>query len=199
VRLEDGLITVRPIAGTRPRGINDNQDSLFEEELLNDPKEKAEHLMLIDLGRNDAGKVSKIGSIKLTDTMIIEKYSHVMHMVSNVTGELSNNLGMIDVLKSTFPAGTVSGAPKMRAIEIIYEQEDIKRGIYAGAVGYLGWNGNMDTAIAIRTSVIKNDKLYIQCGAGIVNDSVAELEWEETMNKGKAIIQAYKNLRKKNI
>jgi anthranilate synthase component 1 len=199
VRLEDGLITVRPIAGTRPRGINGNQDSLFEEELLNDPKERAEHLMLIDLGRNDAGKVSKIGSIKLTDTMIIEKYSHVMHMVSNVTGELSNNLGMIDVLKSTFPAGTVSGAPKMRAIEIIYEQEDIKRGIYAGAVGYLGWNGNMDTAIAIRTSIIKNDKLYIQCGAGIVNDSIAELEWEETMNKGKAIIQAYKNLRKKNI
>ena len=153
--------------------------------------------MLIDLGRNDAGKVSKIGSIKLTDKMIIEKYSHVMHMVSNVTGEINDGLGMIDVLKSTFPAGTVSGAPKIRAIEIIYEQETIKRGIYAGAIGYLGWNGNMDTAIAIRTSVIKNDKLYIQCGAGIVNDSIAELEWEETMNKGKAIIQAYSNLRNK--
>ena len=165
--------------------------------MLNDPKEKAEHLMLIDLGRNDAGKVSKIGSIKLTDKMIIEKYSHVMHMVSNVTGEINDGLGMIDVLKSTFPAGTVSGAPKIRAIEIIYEQETIKRGIYAGAIGYLGWNGNMDTAIAIRTSVIKNDKLYIQCGAGIVNDSIAELEWEETMNKGKAIIQAYSNLRNK--
>ena len=129
--------------------------------------------------------------------MIIEKYSHVMHMVSNVTGEINDGLGMIDVLKSTFPAGTVSGAPKIRAIEIIYEQETIKRGIYAGAIGYLGWNGNMDTAIAIRTSVIKNDKLYIQCGAGIVNDSIAELEWEETMNKGKAIIQAYSNLRNK--
>ena len=197
VRLEDNLITVRPIAGTRPRGSNDHQDRLLEDELLNDPKEKAEHLMLIDLGRNDAGKVSKIGSIKLTDKMIIEKYSHVMHMVSNVTGEINDGLGMIDVLKSTFPAGTVSGAPKIRAIEIIYEQETIKRGIYAGAIGYLGWNGNMDTAIAIRTSVIKNDKLYIQCGAGIVNDSIAELEWEETMNKGKAIIQAYSNLRNK--
>ena len=197
VRLEDNLITVRPIAGTRPRGSNDDQDSILEDELLNDPKEKAEHLMLIDLGRNDAGKVSKIGSIKLTDKMIIEKYSHVMHMVSNVTGEINDGLGMIDDLKSTFPAGTVSGAPKIRAIEIIYEQETIKRGIYAGAIGYLGWNGNMDTAIAIRTSVIKNDKLYIQCGAGIVNDSIAELEWEETMNKGKAIIQAYSNLRNK--
>ena len=197
VRLEEGIITVRPIAGTRPRGASEEQDNFLENELLNDPKEKAEHLMLIDLGRNDAGRVSKIGSIKLTDQMIIEKYSHVMHMVSNVTGEISEGLGMMDVLKSTFPAGTVSGAPKIRAIEIIYEQENIKRGIYAGAIGYLGWNGNMDTAIAIRTSVIKNDKLYIQCGAGIVNDSIAELEWEETMNKGKAIIQAYRNLRKK--
>ena len=197
VRLEEGIITVRPIAGTRPRGSTKEQDNLLEKELLNDPKEKAEHLMLIDLGRNDAGRVSKIGSIKLTDQMIIEKYSHVMHMVSNVVGEISEGLGMMDVLKSTFPAGTVSGAPKIRAIEIIYEQENIKRGIYAGAIGYLGWNGNMDTAIAIRTSVIKNDKLYIQCGAGIVNDSIAELEWEETMNKGKAIIQAYRNLRNK--
>ena len=149
VRLEDNLITVRPIAGTRPRGSSDHQDRLLEDELLNDPKEKAEHLMLIDLGRNDAGKVSKIGSIKLTDKMIIEKYSHVMHMVSNVTGEINDGLGMIDVLKSTFPAGTVSGAPKIRAIEIIYEQETIKRGIYAGAIGYLGWNGNMDTALSL--------------------------------------------------
>lgn len=198
VRLENNLITVRPIAGTRPRGKTEKEDDILVRELLDDPKEKAEHLMLIDLGRNDAGKVSKIGSIKLTDKMIIEKYSHVMHMVSNVTGEISDGLGMIDVLKSTFPAGTVSGAPKIRAIEIIYEQENIKRGIYAGAIGYLGWNTNMDTAIAIRTCVIKNDKLYIQCGAGIVNDSVAELEWEETINKGKAILQAYKNLRNKN-
>ena len=153
--------------------------------------------MLIDLGRNDAGKVSKIGTIKLTDKMIIEKYSHVMHMVSNVTGNISDELGMMDVLKATFPAGTVSGAPKIRAIDIIYELEPVKRGIYAGAIGYLGWNGNMDTAIAIRTCVIKDDILNIQCGAGIVNDSIAELEWEETLNKGRAIVQAYKNLRNK--
>ena len=197
VRLEDDLITVRPIAGTRPRGKNENEDNILENELRNDPKELAEHLMLIDLGRNDAGKVSKVGSIKLTDKMIIEKYSHVMHMVSNVTGSIEKKLGMMDVLKSTFPAGTVSGAPKIRAIDIIYELESIKRGIYAGAIGYLGWNGNMDTAIAIRTCVIKDGKLNIQCGAGIVNDSIAELEWEETLNKGKAIVQAYKNLRNK--
>ena len=197
VRLEDDLITVRPIAGTRPRGKNENEDNILENELRNDPKELAEHLMLIDLGRNDAGKVSKVGSIKLTDKMIIEKYSHVMHMVSNVTGSIEKNLGMMDVLKSTFPAGTVSGAPKIRAIDIIYELESIKRGIYAGAIGYLGWNGNMDTAIAIRTCVIKDGKLNIQCGAGIVNDSIAELEWEETLNKGKAIVHAYKNLRNK--
>ena len=197
VRLEDDLITVRPIAGTRPRGKNENEDNILENELRNDPKELAEHLMLIDLGRNDAGKVSKVGSIKLTDKMMIEKYSHVMHMVSNVTGNIEKKLGMIDVLKSTFPAGTVSGAPKIRAIDIIYELESIKRGIYAGAIGYLGWNGNMDTAIAIRTCVIKDGKLNIQCGAGIVNDSIAELEWEETLNKGKAIVQAYKNLRNK--
>ena len=197
VRLEDDLITVRPIAGTRPRGKNENEDNILENELRNDPKELAEHLMLIDLGRNDAGKVSKVGSIKLTDKMMIEKYSHVMHMVSNVTGNIEKKLSMIDVLKSTFPAGTVSGAPKIRAIDIIYELETIKRGIYAGAIGYLGWNGNMDTAIAIRTCVIKDGKLNIQCGAGIVNDSIAELEWEETLNKGKAIVQAYKNLRNK--
>ena len=154
--------------------------------------------MLIDLGRNDVGKVSKIGSVKLTDKMIIEKYSHVMHMVSNVTGQINPKLGMMDVLKSTFPAGTVSGAPKIRAIEIIYELEPIKRGIYAGAIGYLGWNGNMDTAIAIRTCVIKDSILNIQCGAGIVYDSIPESEWEETINKGQAIVQAYKNLKGKN-
>ena len=197
VRLEDEQITVRPIAGTRPRGKTESQDSVLEKELKNDPKELSEHLMLIDLGRNDAGKVSKIGTIKLTDKMIIEKYSHVMHMVSNVTGNISDELGMMDVLKATFPAGTVSGAPKIRAIDIIYELEPVKRGIYAGAIGYLGWNGNMDTAIAIRTCVIKDDTLNIQCGAGIVNDSIAELEWEETLNKGRAIVQAYKNLRNK--
>ena len=197
MRLEDDQITVRPIAGTRPRGKTKSQDSILEKELKNDPKELSEHLMLIDLGRNDAGKVSKIGTIKLTDKMIIEKYSHVMHMVSNVTGDISDKLGMMDVLKATFPAGTVSGAPKIRAIDIIYELEPVKRGIYAGAIGYLGWNGNMDTAIAIRTCVIKDDTLNIQCGAGIVNDSIAELEWEETLNKGRAIVQAYKNLRNK--
>jgi anthranilate synthase component 1 len=199
VRLENNLITVRPIAGTRPRGKNQESDKILENELKADPKERAEHLMLIDLGRNDVGKVSKIGSVKLTDEMIIEKYSHVMHMVSNVTGEIKSELGMMDVLKSTFPAGTVSGAPKIRAIEIIYELEPIKRGIYAGAIGYLGWNGNMDTAIAIRTCVIKDSILNVQCGAGIVYDSVPELEWEETINKGQAIVQAYKNLKDKNV
>ena len=196
VRLENNIITVRPIAGTRPRGKDTESDKLLEIELLNDPKEKAEHLMLIDLGRNDIGKVSKVGTVNLTDQMIIEKYSHVMHMVSNVVGEIMDGLTMSDVIKATFPAGTVSGAPKIRAVEIIYELELIKRGIYAGAIGYLGWNGNLDTAIAIRTCVIKNGILNIQCGAGIVNDSVPELEWEETINKSKAILQAYKNLRK---
>ena len=198
VRLENNLITVRPIAGTRPRGNTQEEDQILEDQLKADPKERAEHLMLIDLGRNDVGKVSKIGSVKLTDKMIIEKYSHVMHMVSNVTGQINPKLGMMDVLKSTFPAGTVSGAPKIRAIEIIYELEPIKRGIYAGAIGYLGWNGNMDTAIAIRTCVIKDSILNIQCGAGIVYDSIPESEWEETINKGQAIVQAYKNLKGKN-
>ena len=195
VRLENDTITVRPIAGTRPRGKNEVDDTKLEKDLLNDPKEIAEHLMLIDLGRNDVGRVSEIGSVRLTDKMIIEKYSHVMHMVSNVTGKVLKTAGIIDVLKASFPAGTVSGAPKIRATEIIYELEPLKRGIYAGAIGYLGWNGNMDTAIAIRTCVIKDNKLNIQCGAGIVYDSVPELEWEETINKGKAIIQAYNNTR----
>ena len=195
VRLEDDNLTVRPIAGTRPRGKDTNQDKSFEEELKRDPKEIAEHLMLIDLGRNDIGRVSEIGSVKLTDKMIIEKYSHVMHMVSNVTSKLDSKLTSMDVLRATFPAGTVSGAPKIRAIQIIYELEPIKRGIYAGAIGYLGWNGNMDTAIAIRTCIIKESVLNIQCGAGIVHDSIPEKEWDETINKGRAIIQAYKNLR----
>ena len=199
VRLEEGVITVRPIAGTRPRGKDAKEDKINEIELQKDPKENAEHLMLIDLGRNDVGKVSRIGSVKLTDKMIIEKYSHVMHIVSNVIGEKKTDLTMFDVLKSAFPAGTVSGAPKIRAMEIIYELEPIKRGIYAGAVGYLGWNGNMDTAIAIRTCVIKNGMLNIQCGAGIVTDSVPENEWTETLNKGKAIMQAHKNTRNRKI
>jgi len=190
VRLEAGEVTVRPIAGTRPRGNSQAEDIALEKELLEDPKELAEHLMLIDLGRNDAGRVSKVGSIVLTDKMIVERYSHVMHIVSNVTGELQDNLSAIDVLRATFPAGTVSGAPKVRAMEIIDELEPVKRGIYSGAVGYLSWNGNMDTAIAIRTAVIKDKTLHIQAGAGIVYDSIPENEWAETMNKGRAIFRA---------
>ncbi len=190
VRLEDGLITVRPIAGTRPRGLNDAEDALLEKELLADPKELAEHLMLIDLGRNDAGRVSKTGSVKLTEKMLVERYSHVMHIVSNVTGELKDGLNAMDVLRATFPAGTVSGAPKIRALEIIDELEPVKRGIYSGAVGYLSWNGNMDTAIALRTAVIKDKYLSIQAGAGIVYDSIPENEWAETMNKARAVFRA---------
>ena len=190
VRLEDDMITVRPIAGTRPRGKTEEEDTTFEKELLTDPKELAEHLMLIDLGRNDAGRVAKMGSVTLTEKMLIERYSHVMHIVSNVTGKLIDGMSAIDVLRATFPAGTVSGAPKIRAMEIIDELEPVKRGIYSGAVGYLSWNGNMDTAIAIRTAVIKDKILHIQAGAGIVADSVPQNEWDETMNKGRAIFRA---------
>jgi anthranilate synthase component 1 len=197
VRLEDEDITVRPIAGTRPRSDNYQKDKDFEIDLLNDKKELAEHLMLIDLGRNDIGRICKTGTVKLTDKMIVEKYSHVMHMVSNVEGKIKPNQSMFDVLRATFPAGTVSGAPKIRALQIIFELEKINRGIYAGAIGYLGWNGNMDTAIAIRTCVIKSEKLHIQCGAGIVYDSIPELEWDETINKGKAIIKALEKLRER--
>ena len=190
VRLEDDLVTVRPIAGTRPRGEDEASDNALEAELLADPKELAEHLMLIDLGRNDAGRVSKTSTVKLTDKMVVERYSHVMHIVSNVTGELKEGLDAMDVLRATFPAGTVSGAPKIRAMEIIDEFEPVKRGIYSGAVGYLSWNGNMDTAIAIRTAVIKDKHLSIQAGAGIVYDSVPENEWAETMNKARAVFRA---------
>ncbi len=190
VRLEDDMVTVRPIAGTRPRGKTEEEDTALEKELLADPKELAEHLMLIDLGRNDAGRVAEMGSVTLTDKMIIERYSHVMHIVSNVTGKLINGMSAIDVLRATFPAGTVSGAPKIRAMEIIDELEPVKRGVYSGAVGYLSWNGNMDTAIAIRTAVIKDKTLHIQAGAGIVADSVPRNEWDETMNKGRAIFRA---------
>jgi len=190
VRLEDNEITVRPIAGTRKRGRDEAHDQAMEQELLSDPKELAEHLMLIDLGRNDAGRVSQIGSVELTDKMFIERYSHVMHIVSNVIGKIAPELTAIDVLRATFPAGTVSGAPKIRAMEIINELEPVKRGIYSGAVGYLGWNGNMDTAIAIRTAVIKDNILTIQAGAGIVYDSIPELEWKETMNKARAVFKA---------
>jgi len=190
VRLEDGEVTVRPIAGTRRRGYTEEEDQALEAELLADPKELAEHLMLIDLGRNDAGRVAEIGSVKLTDRMIVERYSHVMHIVSNVTGRLNEGMSAMDVLRATFPAGTVSGAPKIRAMEIIDELEPVKRGVYSGAVGYLSWNGNMDTAIAIRTAVIKDRHLHIQAGAGVVADSVPELEWKETMNKGRAVFRA---------
>jgi len=190
VHLEDDVVTVRPIAGTRPRGQDEAQDRQLEAELLADPKELAEHLMLIDLGRNDAGRVSEVGSVELTEKMVIERYSHVMHIVSNVTGKIRPGMSAIDVLRATFPAGTVSGAPKIRAMEIIDELEPVKRGVYAGAVGYLSWSGNMDTAIAIRTAVIKDGTLHIQAGAGIVADSVPRNEWDETMSKGRAIFRA---------
>ena len=190
VRLEDGEVTVRPIAGTRHRGATEREDRALEEELLADPKELAEHLMLIDLGRNDAGRVAHVGTVRVTEQMVIERYSHVMHIVSNVIGRLRSGMSAMDVLRATFPAGTVSGAPKIRAMEIIDELEPVKRGVYAGAVGYLSWSGNMDTAIAIRTAVVKEGTLHIQAGAGIVADSVPALEWEETMNKGRAIFRA---------
>jgi len=190
VHVEDGMVTVRPIAGTRPRGVTEEQDRAYEADLLADPKELAEHLMLIDLGRNDVGRVAEVGSVAVTEQMAIERYSHVMHIVSNVTGRLRPGLSAIAALRATFPAGTLSGAPKIRAMEIIDELEPVKRGIYGGAVGYLAWNGNMDTAIAIRTAVIKDGHLNIQAGAGIVADSVPATEWEETMNKGRAIFRA---------
>ncbi len=190
VRLEDEAVTVRPMAGTRPRGKTQEIDQALERELLNDPKELAEHLMLIDLGRNDAGRVSEVGTVNLTEKMMVERYSHVMHIVSNVEGRIKPGMSAFDVLRATFPAGTVSGAPKIRAMEIIDELEPVKRGIYSGAVGYISWSGNMDTAIAIRTAVIKDGQLYIQAGAGIVYDSVPETEWAETMSKGRAIFRA---------
>jgi len=190
VRLEDDTVTVRPIAGTRKRGRTPEEDLALEQDLLADPKEIAEHLMLIDLGRNDAGRVAETGTVRVTDKMIIERYSHVMHIVSNVIGKLKEGKNAYDVLAATFPAGTVSGAPKIRAMEIIAELEPVKRGVYAGAVGYIGWSGNLDTAIAIRTAVIKNGQLHIQAGAGIVHDSIPLNEWEETMNKGRAVFRA---------
>jgi anthranilate synthase component 1 len=190
VRLEGDTVTVRPIAGTRPRGNTKQEDKKLAADLLADPKECAEHLMLMDLGRNDIGRVAEIGSVKVTENMQIENYSHVMHIVSNVDGKLKSGLSAIDVLRATFPAGTVSGAPKVRAMEIIDELERSKRGIYAGAVGYLGFNGDMDLAIAIRTGIIKDGNLYVQAGAGIVADSVPKSEWIETKNKAKALLKA---------
>jgi anthranilate synthase component 1 len=190
VRLEEDDITLRPIAGTRKRGQTKEEDKNNELDLLSDPKELAEHLMLIDLGRNDVGRISKIGSVKLTEKMVIERYSHVMHIVSNVEGKLSKGLTFIDALKATLPAGTLSGAPKIRAMEIINELEPSSRGIYGGAIGYISWNGNIDTAIAIRTAVIKDKKIHVGAGAGIVADSDPEKEWQECVQKSKAFLDA---------
>ncbi|MFA6313896.1 MAG: anthranilate synthase component I [Sterolibacterium sp.] len=194
VRLEDredkNLVTLRPIAGTRKRGATPEEDQALAQELLADQKERAEHLMLLDLGRNDVGRIAKIGSVKVTEQFLIERYSHVMHIVSNVEGELRDAEGALDVLKATFPAGTVSGAPKVRAMEIIDELEPSRRGIYAGAVGYLGFNRDMDLAIAIRTAVIKDGQIHVQAGAGIVADSDPDAEWIETQNKAKALLRA---------
>ena len=189
-RLEHGEVTVRPLAGTRRRGRSAEEDLEMEAELLADPKERAEHLMLIDLGRNDIGRVCETGSIRVSEMMTIERYAHVMHMASNVCGTLKPGLTGIDVLKATLPVGTLSGAPKVRAMEVIDELEPVKRGIFGGAVGYLSWQGQMDTAIAIRTAVITGGRLYVQAGAGIVADSVPDLEWMETQNKARSVMQA---------
>ncbi|WP_174493430.1 anthranilate synthase component I [Acinetobacter sp. Marseille-Q1623] len=189
-RLENGIATVRPLAGTRPRGKTKEEDLALEKDLLSDEKEIAEHLMLIDLGRNDVGRISKIGKVQVTDQMVIERYSHVMHIVSNVQGEVRDDVDALDVFKATFPAGTLSGAPKIRAMEIIDEVEPVKRGIFGGAVGYLGWHGEMDMSIAIRTCVIRENKVYVQAGAGLVYDSNPESEWNETQIKARAVIKA---------
>ena len=189
-RVEDGRIVNRPLAGTRRRGHTEEEDLALERELLSDPKEIAEHLMLIDLGRNDVGRVAVTGSVQVTERFAIERYSHVMHISSNVEGTLAPGKTAMDALRATLPVGTLSGAPKIRAMEIIDELEPVKRGVYGGAVGYLSWNGNMDTAIAIRTAIIKDETLYIQAGGGIVADSIPRLEWKESMNKGRAIFRA---------
>lgn len=190
VRLEGETVTVRPIAGTRKRGATPAEDAALAEELLADAKERAEHIMLVDLGRNDVGRVAQTGTVRVTEQMVIERYSHVMHIVSNVEAELKPGLGAIDVLRATFPAGTVSGAPKVRAMEIIDELEPVKRGIYAGAVGYLGFHGNMDVAIALRTAVVKDGMLHVQAGGGVVADSQPDAEWQETQNKARALLRA---------
>ena len=190
VRLENGRVALRPIAGTRPRGKDAEEDRRLEEEMCADPKERAEHVMLVDLGRNDVGRVAAVGTVEVTDLMVVERYSHVMHLVSNVEGDLAPQLDMFDVLRASFPAGTVSGAPKVRAMEIINELEPTRRGLYAGAVGYFGLSGNMDFCITIRTLVVCQGRVYIQVGAGIVADSDPALEYEETLNKGKAMVKA---------
>ncbi|MEF2147994.1 anthranilate synthase component I [Luteimonas sp. SHGZ20W] len=190
VRQQGREVTVRPIAGTRPRGTTPEHDLQLEQELLADPKERAEHLMLIDLGRNDLGRICEPGSVQLKEQFAIERYSHVMHIVSEVSGTLREGLNYADVLRATFPAGTVSGAPKLRALEIIRELEPILRNVYAGCIGYIGWNGDADMAIAIRTAVVQEGKLHVQAGAGIVYDSDPESEWQETMSKSRALFRA---------
>jgi anthranilate synthase component 1 len=190
VRLAGDTVTLRPIAGTRPRGRTVEEDSRIADELLADPKERAEHVMLIDLGRNDVGRVAATGTVKVTEKMVVERYSHVMHIVSNVEGRVRPGLDAVDVLKASFPAGTVTGAPKVRAMQIIDELEPVKRGIYSGAVGYLGFNGDMDVAIAIRTAVVKDGRLHVQAAAGIVADSDPRSEWLETQHKARALLRA---------
>jgi anthranilate synthase component 1 len=190
VRLSGDTVTLRPIAGTRPRGATAQEDAVIAEQLLADPKERAEHVMLIDLGRNDVGRVAATGSVKVTEKMVVERYSHVMHIVSNVEGRIAPGLDAVDVLKASFPAGTVTGAPKVRAMQIIDELEPVKRGVYSGAVGYLGFNGDMDVAIAIRTAVVKDRKLHVQAAAGVVADSDPVSEWQETQHKARALLMA---------
>jgi anthranilate synthase component 1 len=190
VRREDDKVTLRPIAGTRKRGSTPEKDLEMERELVADPKERAEHLMLIDLGRNDIGRIARTGTVKVTETMVVERYSHVMHMVSNVEGEVEATLSPMQLLRATFPAGTVTGAPKVRSMEVIDELEPERRAVYAGAAGYLGFNGNLDLAIAIRTGVVKDGQLHVQAAAGIVADSIAENEWRETQNKARAVLAA---------
>jgi len=190
VRLKDGQIDVRPIAGTRPRGKTPEADRALEVELLADPKERAEHLMLVDLGRNDVGRVAETGSVHVTEYAVVERYSHVMHICSNVRGTLRKGLDWLDLLRATFPAGTLSGAPKVRAMEIIDELETLRRGAYGGCVGYIDYSGNMDTAIAIRTLVVKDDAIYLRTGAGIVADSDPDTEYEECVDKARALVQA---------
>jgi anthranilate synthase component 1 len=190
VRVNKGEVVVRPIAGTRPRGATHEEDRRLEQELLADPKERAEHIMLVDLGRNDAGRVAAPGTVRVDNLMTVERYSHVMHIVSNVLGRLAPDKDIFDALEACFPAGTVSGAPKIRAMEIIDELENVRRGPYAGAVGYFSFDGNLDTCIAIRTCVIRNRRVYAQAGAGIVADSVPESEYRETCNKAMALLKA---------
>jgi anthranilate synthase component I len=183
-------VTIRPLAGTRPRGATPEQDQALETELSTDPKERAEHLMLIDLARNDIGRIAQTGSVKVTEAFVVERYSHVMHLVSNVEGLLRPGMSSLDVLRATFPAGTLTGAPKIRAMQVIDELEPVKRGIYGGACGYLSFAGDMDVAIAIRTGIIKDNTLYVQAAAGVVADSVPEMEWRETEHKARALIRA---------